>query len=143
MLEVRNITCLRKLIHFLRLMQWIIKGKLVPPPNLVKQYFIKKFGKIFNIEIFIETGTYHGDMIDAAKKVFKEIYSIELSERLYRIARKRFCRFQHIHILYGDSKEVLPHVLAQVSEPSLFWLDAHYSAGITAKGNTETLFRYS
>jgi hypothetical protein len=33
---------------------------------------------------------------------------------------------------------MLPIILKSISEPCLFWLDAHYSAGITAKGEEET-----
>lgn len=37
----------------------------------------------------------------------------------------------------GDSGIILSKVMAQINEPAIFWLDGHYSAGITAKGRKE------
>ena len=45
---------------------------------------------------------------------------------------------KHITILHGDSGEVLEQVLARINKPCLFWLDGHYSGGVTAKGSLET-----
>jgi hypothetical protein len=90
------------------------------------------------MNIFIETGTYYGDMISAVKERFKRIYSIELNDRLYVLAKKRFANFEHMSLRHGNSQDVLSDVLTEVGEPCLFWLDAHYSGGITAKGEIET-----
>ncbi len=129
---------LRKLVSIIRLLHWKIKGKPIPPPSIVKQDIVKKVGKLFNLNILVETGTYMGDMVDATKKTFKEIYSVELDDKLYRSAKKRFSRFQHIHILQGDSSKALPGMLSQIPEPCLFWLDSHYSGGVTARAEKET-----
>jgi hypothetical protein len=43
-----------------------------------------------------------------------------------------------VTILEGDSGVLLPDVLAERQEPCLFWLDGHYSAGVTARGDLET-----
>lgn len=40
--------------------------------------------------------------------------------------------------MHGDSGKILPEILASLNKPCLFWLDAHYSDGITAKGDVET-----
>jgi hypothetical protein len=37
----------------------------------------------------------------------------------------------------GDSGKELPKIVTQLDTPAIFWLDGHYSAGITAKGDTE------
>jgi hypothetical protein len=42
-----------------------------------------------------------------------------------------------VTIVQGDSGKVLPNILLEVNEPVIFWLDGHYSAGITAKGEKE------
>ena len=44
----------------------------------------------------------------------------------------------NVDIIQGDSGKVFPAILPQIEEPCLFWLDGHYSAGITAKGQLET-----
>jgi hypothetical protein len=90
------------------------------------------------VATLVETGTALGDTIQAVKGDFQQIYSIELSETLYQRAVKRFARFDHIHLLQGDSGVLLPEVARQLNAPALFWLDAHYSAGPTAKGDKDS-----
>lgn len=117
---------------------WEKKGNPIPPPFLAKQRILEEFAKKFSLSIFIESGTYMGDMVFALKDLFNQIFSIELDNNLYRRAKKRFSKFPHITILLGDSAELLPDVLSKVTKPCLFWLDAHKSGGITAKGKKET-----
>jgi hypothetical protein len=117
---------------------WEKKGRPLPPPHLYKQKTVKEYAKAFSITTFIETGTYKGDMIEATKKIFNKIYSIELNMALYKSARQMFSRFKNVTIIRGDSGEVLPELLKTIKSPCLFWLDAHYSGGVTAKGELET-----
>jgi hypothetical protein len=80
-------------------------------------------------------------MVFAARKSFQRIYSIELGTDLYERATERFAAFPHITILQGDSSTMLRHVLERLDKPALFWLDAHYSEGITARGDVDTPIR--
>jgi len=114
------------------LLKWYLHGKQGAAPHIVKRSTVKFFQRQFKAEIFIETGTYMGDMVDAVKD-FKKIYSIELSENLYNQATARFSKYPHIKIMHGDSGKVLPTIIDAISEPCLFWLDGHYSGGITAR----------
>jgi hypothetical protein len=118
--------------------EWEAKGKPLPPPHVLKQRTLEHYAKAFSLQILIETGTYQGDMVEAMKDAFNKIYSIELKRELYERATKRFDRNDHISIIHGDSGKVLREVLAKINEPCLFWLDGHYSAGITAKGELDT-----
>ena len=118
--------------------QWLEAGKPIPVPDAVKQLTVREYAFRYGIRVFVETGTYLGDMVFATKDIFERIYSIELSNELCEQARKRFSKDKHISILLGDSGKVLPQVLSDVHEPCLFWLDAHYSEGITARGEKET-----
>ena len=68
---------------------------------------------------------------------FKKIYSIELGADLYLNAKRKFRGADHLEIIYGDSTSILPILLERINEPSIFWLDGHYSGGITAKGDKE------
>jgi hypothetical protein len=104
----------------------------------MKHLTVKAYAQRFEIHLFIETGTYYGDMLHAVRDSFRKIVSIELDARLHQRAARRFARYKHISILRGDSAAVLPEVLRNISEPCLFWLDAHYSGGITACGPLET-----
>lgn len=106
--------------------------------HLEKQRVILSYQKKYNYSTFIETGTYEGDMIDALKNNFKSLFSIELGEKLYEKAVNRFKNNSNIKILQGDSAEVLKQILPTIKTPTIFWLDAHYSQGETAKGSIDT-----
>ena len=116
---------------------WKKNGCPVPPPHLVKQETISEYQKQFGYTTLIETGTYMGDMVDEQKKRFKKIISIELGVDLFEKAKKRFRNDKNVLIMQGDSGKVLPKIVLDLKEPAIFWLDGHYSAGITAKGDKE------
>lgn len=99
---------------------------------------ILEYKRKFDYGIFVETGTYRGNMVEAMKTRFKKIYSIELSDDLYRKAKDRFVNDKHVELLKGDSGVILPELLTRIKEPAFFWLDAHYSGGITARGTIDT-----
>ena len=123
--------------HAEQLAEWERNGKPVPPPHIVKQMAIDAYRKKYQLDILVETGTYLGDMVEAQRASFKKIYSIELSEKLFDKAGKRFKEFTQIKILHGDSGVVLNKLLPEIDKPALFWLDGHYSGGITAQGNKD------
>lgn len=129
---------LRKIIRPRRkLVSWYLNGKPSPPPHLYKQKVVKEYQKRFDLAVLIETGTFLGEMVDAVKRTFSEIYSIELSESLAEKAAKHFSRYDHIHIVQGDSSVKLPDILPKIDKPCLFWLDGHFSGGITAQGEVD------
>jgi hypothetical protein len=108
-------------------------------PLPVKRLILSRFLYRFKLRQFIETGTHLGDTL-AYIGHNKEIKctSIELSNELFVQARKRFASYSNVNILHGDSADVLPICVLELREPALFWLDGHYSGGITAKGLYET-----
>jgi hypothetical protein len=124
-----------------QLWEWVRAGKPIPPPEKVKQRIVKEYAKRFRLRMFVETGTYMGEMVNAVKNRFDQIYSIELGLELYENAKRRFADKKNITIIHGDSGEVLGEVLSHVNQPCLFWLDGHYSGGITVKGEVETPIR--
>lgn len=117
---------------------WKLQGKPIPPPHVVKQEAVKDYARRFNVRILIETGTFMGEMIDAVLNTFSEIVSIEFDPALALRAQKKFSKHSHVRILQGDSGKVLPEIMARINNPCLFWLDAHYSGGVTAKSDLET-----
>ena len=117
--------------------EWKKNGCPVPPPHLVKQETIREYQQKYGYTTLIETGTYKGDMVEAQKTRFKTIISIELGVDLYIKAKERFNNDKHVKIIQGDSGKVLPKILLDINEPAIFWLDGHYSAGITSKGDKE------
>jgi len=117
---------------------WEKMGEPIPPPNLIKQETVKEYAYKFSTQILIERGTYLCDMVFAMKDVFSQIYSIEIDSDLYMKAKDRFANVQNIHTIKGDSSKVLPDILTSIRQLCLFWLDGHYSGGITAKGDLDT-----
>jgi len=122
----------------LQIREWENNGNPLPPPHIVKFYLIKNKRKINNANILIETGTYKGAMIDSCKNIFQKIYSIELDKTLYIEAVKKFLPYRKIKIINGDSGIELKKFLQEIKSPCLFWLDGHFSGGITAKADIET-----
>jgi hypothetical protein len=118
--------------------EWVKKGKPVPPPHEYKQLIIKSYRDKYRTKIFIETGTYLGETVLFSSSLFKQIYSIELDVKLASQAIEKFKDQKQIQILQGDSSDKLKEVLEIIQEPALFWLDGHYSEGITAKGVLNT-----
>jgi len=118
--------------------KWEKSGASLPMPDFGKQRVVIEYIKRFSPEIFIETGTYKGKMVYAVMPYINEIYSIELDRTHFQNACRRFAGYPGIHIVQGQSGEVLAKILANINKPCLFWLDAHWSGGSTAKGQTET-----
>ncbi len=119
----------RRLWQRRQLRAWDRKGRPAPPPPRFKQHLVAAYAKRFAREVLVETGTFLGDMLFAVRDSFRTIYSIELDPWLYRRARRRFGRYRHIHLVPGNSSEMLPFVLSRIDRPALFWLDAHQMAG--------------
>lgn len=118
--------------------RWAAAGHPAPAPHLAKRRRVLGLARRYECSVFVETGTFQGDMVQAVLRDFERIYSIELGEDLWRNARERFAAEPRVTLLQGDSARVLGEILAVVDRPCLFWLDGHYSAGITARGDRDT-----
>ena len=118
--------------------EWERKGKPIPPPHIVKQRTLQSYAERYDLKVLVETGTYYGDMVEAMKHVFDHIYSIELSKELFEKAKKRFKGLKHVELIHGDSGIEFRNLMDKINQPALFWLDGHYSGGVTAKGEKET-----
>ena len=116
----------------------LILGSPLPPPHSYKLQVIKHYSNMLNLRLLIETGTYLGETISHCINAFKEIHSIEISNDLFQKAEQKFKHEINVFLYMGDSAKVLPELLKSINVPSIFWLDGHYSAGITAKGKKNT-----
>jgi hypothetical protein len=114
--------------------RWEVAGRSDPPPAAYKQQVLREHAARFELRTLVETGTYLGDTLDALLDDFEELISIELDPRLARDAQGRFRHRRQVTVLQGDSGALLPGILKELTAPALFWLDAHYSGGITAHG---------
>jgi len=116
----------------------ILFGSPLPPPHTYKIDVIKYYQNVFDIQILLETGTYMGETIFACKDAFNQIYSIEISKNLFDKATIKFENSKNVHLYLGDSSEVIKDILKRIDQSTLFWLDGHYSGGITEKGAKNT-----
>ncbi len=122
--------------------------------------------------IFIETGTFKGGvphrMLDMFGTLdpFQKIYTIELGEKICRIASERFRLFEtlgskisetdkqteqedvsfqqskqyfneRLSLMQGDSAEILEKILTDINKPVCFWLDAHAGSSKYARGRED------
>lgn len=120
------------------LRRWQQSGSPIPPPHLFKQGIIREHVKKYGPRVFVETGTCYGDMVEAMRNEFDRIYSIELSKYLYGKVTKRFRRAKNITLIQGDSGVELKRVMKEIDQPVLFYLDGHYSSGMSTKGDKDT-----
>lgn len=118
--------------------EWVKQGRPADNvPHIVKQKAIRAYRERYRLGTLVETGTYLGDMVEVQLHEFDKVISIELSQDLYDRARLRFRRNPNVQLHQGDSGKVLHKVVPALKEPALFWLDGHYSHGITARGEKD------
>ena len=125
--------------HYPDYWYWILRGRPSRSPHLLKQKTVREYGEKFALPTLVETGTYYGEMVAAMKNSFDHIYSIEFVPALAERATRKFARHPHIRIFCGDSRVVMPAVLALLHGPALFWLDAGYYGWVGIRGNEQRL----
>lgn len=97
--------------------------------NIPKQ-LCTMFRDYYNLETFVETGTYKAQTSIWAAGEFKNVITIEGYKPRWEKARAHVAA-QHpeiinIDFVYGDSRHMLRRVLQQIQAPALLWLDAHW-----------------
>ena len=125
--------------HYPDYWYWVLRGRPQRSPHLLKQKVVREYGERYGLKMLVETGTYYGEMVAAMKRRFDRIYSIEFVPDLAERAQKKFANDPHIEILCADSCVVMPQVLAKLSGPALFWLDAGYYGWVGKQGDQQRL----
>lgn len=95
--------------------------------------FLKEIGML---DIFVETGTYHGHTAKRMSRYFTKVFIIEKSNVMFHIAKHNLKDINNCMVLQGDSREHL-NTLLNDNDNILFWLDAHWSGGDTYGQNDE------
>ncbi len=86
-----------------------------------------------DIPCFVETGTFRGATTCWAARHFAEVYTIELSETLYKETADILGPLENVTALLGDTREELARLAPQLPK-SIVWLDAHWSGLAGAAG---------
>jgi hypothetical protein len=115
---------------------WEARDYAVPSPHFIKQAVLLR--NAFPNAKWIETGTYLGETTKKLSEHGAYVYSIEPEPTLYANAATYFKSYPNVEILKGLSEEIFPSLLPSLSGDINFWLDGHYSAGITHKGPQDT-----
>lgn len=112
------------------LRRWRASGRPVPPPAYFKHDLLKRIAaENPHLTTFVETGTWQADTLFQLRNHFAQLHSIELDANLYKAAQKRLYRFSQIKLWHGHSPEILQQLVPTLTQPTLFWLDAHYMGG--------------
>jgi len=81
----------------------------------------------FDIDYFVETGTFYASTARWASNEFKSVKTIELSDELHNNALNKYGNIQNIEFIRGKSQEKLGDITQNLDSSAIFWLDAHYS----------------
>ncbi|MGI9345801.1 MAG: hypothetical protein ACR2PW_06020 [Gammaproteobacteria bacterium] len=110
---------------------WRKRLYLEQAPQFIKQNVLLKYA--VPQAQWVETGTYFGTTTQFLAERFDFVYSIEPGKELFDRARRLFSG-RNIELLNGTSEEMLPQLLPKLKGNINFWLDGHYSAGVTFQG---------
>jgi predicted O-methyltransferase YrrM len=90
--------------------------------------------RFFNVQTFLETGTFRGDSTIWLSEEMPDlnIVSVELEQFFYKHALKRVSRLQNqnrIRLINKDSSIAVKECFKTgiLKEPTMFWLDAHWN----------------
>jgi hypothetical protein len=99
---------------------------------------VLELARLGNATAFVETGTFQGRTALWASKHFDAVFTIERSEDLFALHEEGLRELRGVRPLLGDSREVLPAVVAELGDRNaLFWLDGHWSGEGTAGADDE------
>ena len=113
-----------------------------PAPQIVKWSVLSRWG---GNGCWVETGTFLGDTTLFLSKLAKLVKSIEPSQKLAVDAVSRLKPFRNVEIICDLSENILDELVSKLISKGendfSFWLDGHFSEGITFQGPVDTPIR--
>lgn len=98
----------------------------------IPEKIAKAIADKYQIDIFIETGTFKAKTAQWASTVFEKVYTIEANQAIYEQAKQKNSDCKNISFLQGHSRKKLVEVINILqSKKAMVWLDAHWSGGET------------
>ena len=116
--------------------RWIKRSYGPPSPQRVKQAVLAR--NALPGAVWVETGTFLGETTEFLASMSPTVYSIEPEPTLASEATEHFKDRPHVTIIQGLSEGALPELLPTLSGDINFWLDGHFSEGITFQGPKDT-----
>lgn len=80
------------------------------------------------LNVFVEGGTFAGETAINAKNYFDLVFTIENSDQMYEVARKKLSGIDRVVLLKGDTREHIADITREYDN-LLFWLDSHWCGG--------------
>jgi hypothetical protein len=117
-------------------LDWRKRGFAAPSPANIKSACLIRNG--IPGATWVETGTYLGETARMLAEHGNKVFTVEPQPELYIQARERLDDVAKITVIHGTSEAVLPELLPTLSGDVNFWLDGHYSAGVTFEGSQHT-----
>lgn len=130
---------LELLSNLRKIRSWGDKDYFGPSPAFIKRRVLQRNSAPDST--WIETGTYLGETTRFLAGFSKFVHSIEPDAGLFQKATDNTRSHGNIRVLHGTSEVLFPEVLGKLQGNASFWLDGHYSAGVTYRGEHDTPIR--
>ena len=99
----------------------------------IPREIVVQLARLAGATTFVETGTFQGNTTRWAAEMFESVHTIELSKVLYETYHEDLENTPGVIPHFGDSAKVMPEIVHSLGgEAALFWLDGHWSGGVTA-----------
>lgn len=92
----------------------------------IPHHLALKLQEVYDLQYFIETGTYRGRTARWAAGHFFHVWSIEKHPVIYAEAYRDLRALPNLTLRLGNSKYLLGEMLEAVPGQALIWLDAHW-----------------
>ena len=103
--------------------------------SLMKYRVLRALAKRVAATCLIETGTFRGVTAARCARVFDTVLTVELDVKLAAQAKAYLAKYRNVTVYQGDAVALLPQMLAHSGATRcVVFLDAHYSGGMTARG---------
>lgn len=112
--------------------EWRERQFASPSPSEIKRAVLLRHGT--KNATWVETGTFMGETSGLLATHGKQVYTIEPEPKLFAGATERLKKLSNVEVIHGTSEEVFPKLLPRLSGAINFWLDGHYSGGLTFEG---------
>ena len=118
--------------------RWIAAGCPSPAPGSIKIDIVRALVRASGCRRFVETGTYLGNTVEVIARMGLACHTIEIDPAIHARAQAVLGHLRNIDFILGDSGAEIPRLLATIDAPTCFWLDGHYSGGVTGSAAEET-----